>query len=115
MWISSLAPSPMIWTPSSCARVRVEDQLQQPGAVADDLAAGDLAILRLADLVGHALLGQLLLVLPDHRDLGDGVDAVGEELRDALASTPKAWQAARRPCSMEVEARLGKPITSPTA
>jgi hypothetical protein len=31
------------------------------------------------------------------------------------AFTPKAWHAAIRPCSMEVEAREGKPITSPTA
>ena len=31
------------------------------------------------------------------------------------AGTPKAWQTASRPCSMDVEARLGKPITSPTA
>ena len=28
---------------------------------------------------------------------------------------PKAWQAAIRPCSIDVEARLGKPITSPAA
>jgi hypothetical protein len=28
---------------------------------------------------------------------------------------PKAWQAATRPCSIEVEARLGNPITSPAA
>ena len=32
-----------------------------------------------------------------------------------LAAMPNAWQAARRPCSREVDARLGKPITSPTA
>ena len=28
---------------------------------------------------------------------------------------PKAWQAAMRPCSIEVDARLGKPIASPAA
>ncbi len=29
--------------------------------------------------------------------------------------SPQAWYAAIRPCSMEVAARAGKPITSPTA
>src|SRR5204863_343522 len=28
---------------------------------------------------------------------------------------PNAWQAATRPCSIDVEASAGKPITSPTA
>ena len=33
----------------------------------------------------------------------------------SCAATPSAWQAAMRPCSIEVEARLGKPMTSPAA
>ena len=32
-----------------------------------------------------------------------------------MAGIPKAWHAASRPCSPEVDARLGNPITSPAA
>ena len=52
MWISSVAPVPMAWAPES-AVVPVEEHLEEPAVVAEDLAAGDLAVPRHADLVGH--------------------------------------------------------------
>src|SRR6202023_1436576 len=67
----------------------VKDQLQQPGDVAEDLAAGDLLVARLADLVGSGGFCQLLFVLADHRDFGDRVDAVGEALGRALRFEPE--------------------------
>src|SRR6202047_4770992 len=70
------------------AGLAMKDQLQEPGYVAEDLAAGDLLVARLADLVGCRGLGQLLLVLADHRDFGDRVDAVGEALGRALRFEP---------------------------
>ena len=66
------------------AGLAVENQLQQASHVADDLAAGDLLIVGLADLIGDADLGQLLLGLTDHRDLGNRIDAVGEQRRNAV-------------------------------
>src|SRR5437016_3013307 len=60
------------------AGLAVKDQLEEPGDVAEDLAAGDLLVARLADLVGRGGLGQLLFGLADHRDLRDRIDPVGE-------------------------------------
>ena len=40
---------------------------------------------------------------------------IGSTVEIAPAPMPKAWHAARRPCSLDVAARLGKPITSPVA
>ena len=70
-------------------RVPVEDQLQQARPVADDLAARDLLVVRLADLVGDAVAGQLLLGAPDGRDLGDRVDRVRHERGDAMRRDPE--------------------------
>ena len=66
-------------------------------------------------LVGDAALAHLLLGLADGGDLRHRVDAVGKNSAAAAAARSKAWQAAIRPCSIEVEARLGKPMTSPAA
>ena len=33
----------------------------------------------------------------------------------SCSGSPQAWWAATRPCSIEVAARAGNPITSPTA
>ena len=46
MWTSSVAAVPKMWTPSSLRVVGVDEQLQQAGAVAGDLAARDLAVAR---------------------------------------------------------------------
>src|SRR5207302_8929114 len=59
--------------------VELEDELQQAGAIADDLPAGNLAVVRLADLVRHAGVGQLLLGAADHRDFRNRIDAVREQ------------------------------------
>ena len=79
MCSSSLAPSPMMCTPRIACDHAVEDELEPAGGVAADLAAGDLAVVSDADLVGDVLVGELLLGLADEADLGDGVDAVGVE------------------------------------
>src|SRR6266436_1216746 len=71
------------------AGLAMKDQFQEPGNVAEDLAAGDLLVARLADLVGRGGLGPLLLVLADHRDFRDRVDAVGEALGRALRLDPE--------------------------
>ena len=85
MWISSVAPVPMAWTPNSLRVLAVEEELQHPAVVAEDSAAGDLAIAGQADLVGDFLPSQPVLRQADHRDLGDGVDADGEVGRHRLA------------------------------
>src|ERR1043166_6401294 len=58
------------------ARLAVEDDLQASGGVAAYLAAGYLAVVCDADLVGHVLVRQLLLGLADEGDFRNGVDAV---------------------------------------
>ena len=40
---------------------------------------------------------------------------IGSSSRIGRVSSPNACAAASRPCSNEADARLGKPITSPTA
>src|SRR6266446_6062824 len=71
------------------AGLAVKDQFQEAGDVAEDLAAGDLLVARLTDLVGRRGLGQLLLVLADHRDFRDRINAVGEALGRALRLDPE--------------------------
>jgi hypothetical protein len=95
----------------------MEDELEAAGGVAANLAAGGLAIVGHADFVGHVFVGELLFGLADEADLGDGVDAVGIEAGVGAGArmSLKARAAAMRPCSMETEAREGKPTTSPTA
>jgi hypothetical protein len=46
-------------------------------------------------------------VVEDHRD--EGLDGPG------LCATPKAWQTATRPCSIETLASAGNPTTPPAA
>ena len=46
------------------ARRSIEEQLEHPDRVADDISARNLPVLRLAYLVGHFRGGQLLLVRP---------------------------------------------------
>ncbi len=58
------------------ARFAMEQQLEHARCVAGDLAAGDLAEAGDADFVRHALGGELLLVLADHRDFGNREQAV---------------------------------------
>src|SRR6202045_1031911 len=67
----------------------VKYQLQEPGNVAEDLAAGDLLVASLADFVGGRGFTQLLLVPADHRDFRNRVDPVRETLGDALRLDPE--------------------------
>ena len=77
MWTSSAGAFADDVHAEHLARVAMEDELESARGVAANLAAGDLAIVGHADLVGHVLVGQLLLGLADEADLGNGVDAVG--------------------------------------
>ena len=52
----------------------VEEELEQPAVVPQDLAAGDLAVARHPGLVRDLPIGELALGGAHHRDLGDGVD-----------------------------------------
>ncbi len=54
-------------------------------------------------------------VFPTNEISGIVYTPIGRNSPAALTVSPKAVQAARRPCSADVAARLGKPITSPTA
>src|SRR5262249_34731685 len=60
----------------------VDEQFEQSGAVAGDLATGKLAVACEAGDVGDRRLGQLALTLADERDLGDRVDPVRDQARD---------------------------------
>ena len=56
----------------------MKEHLEEAAPVAEDLAAGDLAIPRDAGLVRYARGGQLVLRRTHHRNLGDRVDADGK-------------------------------------
>src|SRR5580700_8828138 len=71
------------------AGLAVKYQLQEPGNVAEDLAAGDLLVASLADFIGSGGFAQLLLVFPDHRDFRNRVDPVRKALGDALRLDPE--------------------------
>ena len=45
----------------------------------------------------------------------DGVALAGARATDSRMPLIDAWQDANRPCSIDVDARLGNPMTSPTA
>ena len=98
------------------AVLRGDQQLEHAVRVADDLAAGEFAVAGDADLERDRSVGQLVLGLADDADLRDRVDADREEVVhrvDRLAERVAAR--ASRPCSIDVAASAGKPITSPTA
>src|SRR5262245_36419852 len=57
----------------------MEENLQHPGLVSDDLPFGDLVIPRHPSLVRDPSAGQFLLSPADHRYFRDGVDAVREQ------------------------------------
>src|SRR5262249_2467413 len=59
----------------------MEEHLEEPAVVAEDLAARDLSIARQPRLVRDFALGQLVLGKADHRDLRNRVDADGEVRR----------------------------------
>ena len=56
-----------------------EEQLEEPGLVADDLAAGAVRVQGAADDVVDPLGLEVLLGRADHADLGDGVDPGGQD------------------------------------
>ena len=70
MWISSVALAPKTCTPRIFRFVCVDEQLQHPGVVADDLPARDFAIPGDASSNGMPSCGQLLLGLPTTRSRG---------------------------------------------
>ena len=92
-----------------------DEQLHEPVAVAEDLPARELAVARDADLVGDRRLGQLLLGLADVADLGDRVDADRKGALPAFVRRRRRCRTRSRPLLGRGRARLGKPITSPTA
>ena len=57
--------------------------------IADDLAAGDLAVLRLADLVWNALPGQLFFVASNCRDFRDRMNTLREKFGRVLSREAK--------------------------
>ncbi len=74
MWTSSVASVPKTWTPSSLRVCGRDEQLEHAVGVADDLAAGQLAVAGDAHLVRHGRRRELVLGLPAVADLGDRVD-----------------------------------------
>ena len=97
--------------------VALEDQFQEARLVADDLAARVVGVVGAADDVVDAFLLRLRLRRARRYSVRGWYRcrwaAYGETV--FLNSEPQAWQAATRPCSVLVEARAGKPMTSPTA
>src|SRR5262249_6185081 len=93
----------------------IEEDLQEAHVDAEHLALRELLVLGLSDLVRDPSRRQLLLGRADHRDLRNRVDPVGRNSRRLAPGFPNMWQLARRPCSMEVDAREGNPMTSPAA
>ena len=108
MWISSVAPSPTMWTPSRRRVSSAKIIFRKPELSAHDVAARGLAETGDAASRRGCRVARLLFGHADGGDLRHRVDAVGKEFRRRRRGTPKAWQAAMRPCSIEVEARLGK-------
>ena len=98
-----------------CPVVGGDEQLHDAVAFPEDLSAGELAIVRDADLVRDRVLGQLALGAPDVADLGYRVDPEREERGRGVRLEAERMARGEPPCSAEVDARLGKPITSPTA
>ncbi len=64
------------------AGLLVDEHFEHADGVAEELAAGNFAVLGDAGFVGDAGVGELFFIFSDHGDFGDGVDAVGEELGD---------------------------------
>ena len=56
----------MTWTPKQLVSLEMEDELQQARTITNNLAAGDLAVLGLSNLIGNTVLGKLLLVTSHH-------------------------------------------------
>ena len=73
------------------------------GALAAMLKAGDHVV------SARALFGSCLYILQEV------LTRFGVQVTFVDGTDLAAWQAAIRPCSIEVEARLGNPITSPAA
>src|ERR1700679_923830 len=71
----------------------MEDQLQPTGRITSDLSAGNLAVVRNANLVWHILFGELLFCLADEADLGNRINSVG--IKSGLR---KDRVVAKRPC-----------------
>ena len=87
MWISSVALLPMMCTPSSRSDVGIEEQLEHAGLVAEDLALGELAVAaRCPTSYGMRAVVSCSSVSPDHRDLGNRVDAVRQRATACRAS-----------------------------
>ena len=109
MCTSSVAPVPMMWTPSSRRSSRWKSILKQPAVVAEDLAARDLAVARDARsrTARSSCVSSLLGRARPSRSRGSRRCRSGSGRPCGAAATPKAWQAASRPCSLDVAARLG--------
>ena len=116
MWTSSLAPSPMMWTPSRSARLAMENQLQAAGGIAANLAARYFTIIRNAHFIRCALFRQLLFGFADERNFRNRINSVGIILRirhhaliakDACGGDATLLHGNR--------GQRGKPMTSPAA
>ncbi|EAU65622.1 hypothetical protein STIAU_6500 [Stigmatella aurantiaca DW4/3-1] len=69
-------------------RVPVEEQLEHAHRAAGDLRARQALEEGMADLVGHVLMGELLLGAPQAADLRAGVDAAGDVLHQLVFQPP---------------------------
>lgn len=94
---------------------KVEDQLLQPGTVAHNLAARAFPVARLANLICNTGLRQLFFAFPNNQDFRNGLEPCGKCGLGDVFVCASASHAAILPCSIDVDARLGKPTTSPTA
>src|SRR5262245_14585852 len=79
------------------AGILMEKKFQHSHFVPQDLPPCDFSVTRDANLVGNSLLDELSLVLPDHGDLGYGIDPVGDEMRAVLCGDIKSVTRGRAP------------------
>src|SRR6266511_2310666 len=61
-------------------RIKMKDQFQEPRLVADDLSAGNLAVLGFAHFIRNALLCQFFFVAPNGGDFRNCVNTVWKKL-----------------------------------
>ena len=92
MWMISVAPSPMAWTPRTLSGLPVEEHLQQTHVrrrPSDPWRARRTSTAR--PRTGSASRVSCLFGGTDHRDLGDRVDAVGQEVGEASGRRRRTW------------------------
>src|SRR5687767_3080361 len=65
--------------------IKMKDQFKESRLIANNLSAGDLTVLCLANLIRNALFGQFFFVAPDGGDFWDGINTVRKKFGSVLS------------------------------